>query len=1195
MVAGVPYYYRAYATNSFGTGYGNEGQIVISKAPSGNALSFDGSDDYISLPSGVYFDDNTFTVEAWVYVRSYKNWSRLFDFGNGAANDNVILALTAGESGNLVFSIYNGGSPSQYNSSVQLTLNQWTHIACVLNGSIGTIYMNGIKILEEFFANTPKNILRQYNYIGKSNWGGDANSNFTLDEFHIWKTARSQTDIQSDMVTTINPANPDLLLYLDFNQGLAGGDNSSLTSIYDQTVSGNNGTLHNFALTGTGSNYGDSYAMVVPSTVGATNNHSLSFTANWTNPKNGLAEKYYLDIANDAAFTSKLEGFIQKDVGNVNSYTVTGLTEGTTYYYRVCAYKATTGLSAWSNTTSVTESNATVHVVTSAAESAEVSGTLKYCILNSVAGDFINFDLATMKTNTIKLTSPLLIGKDLTIQGAASGIVLDGKNITKVMEVYSESDPQPVVRLEKLTITKGNDDGNVVGGIDNLGDLTMVNCLVVDNTDTGYLDGAGAVGGISSSGNLTLINCTIAGNTGAPVGLSKLEGIGGLYCTGDLKIYNTIIYGNTGFYHNMASTSNIVESYNSLFEESLDILTDPKGNNNFFYQALPSDNNLFSSNPKFVGKANNAVNPYLILGISPCVDGGNDMYSFDQSDIRGGTFERKLSQDNVAVKSPIDIGAYEWKKGTDPNNIFTWTGTVGTEWSTGGNWDIGTMPTSVDIVTVPKVTNEPSVPSLSVAEGGSLTIDAGSELTTSGAIENNGMIVIKSGASGTGSFIMGSLPTGTGFATVERYMPEDEWHIVSSPTGNQKINDFLADNLAIPYIPGSELIPDKYGMMDYNTAENKWNDYFTASNTNELGIGKGYMVRVKNPVDNLRFQGVINANASTSVLAGWNCIGNPFTSAIKVNSTSGTDNFMDVNWSMFDESNKAIYLWNQKNNSNAGSYEVVNLAGDAAYAQVGQGFFMKVKAKGSVSFTTAMQTHQIDAPFKASTVPYPEIKLIATANSKTFSTDIKFIEGTQKGLDPGYDAGLFTSDKSFSIYTKLVEDNGIQFQLQCLPPNQYNNLVIPIGIDSKAAGEIVFTVETVQLDPTCKVILEDKLTHTFTNLSKNSYKAAVVANTSTSDRFFLHTGDIVSGLEDQVLPSKLTAYAKGNKEIRVIGEVGEGAVATLVNGLGQVVVTKKLGAKSLNIIGLPLLSSGLYLLNINDKGTIQTIKVMVRK
>jgi hypothetical protein len=136
--------------------------------------------------------------------------------------------------------------------------------------------------------------------------------------------------------------------------------------------------------------------------------------------------------------------------------------------------------------------------------------------------------------------------------------------------------------------------------------------------------------------------------------------------------------------------------------------------------------------------------------------------------------------------------------------------------------------------------------------------------------------------------------------------------------------------------------------------------------------------------------------------------------------------------------------------------------------------------------------------------------------------------------------------------------------------------VIRFGIECNAGGEIVFSVQVVQLDPYCKVILEDKLTNTFTDLSKNSYKAAVGSNTTGTGRFFLHTGDIISGLEDQVLPDgKVTAHAIGNTEIRVIGEVGDGAVATLVNGLGQVVLSKKLSAGTLNIIGLPNLTSGL--------------------
>jgi hypothetical protein len=827
---------------------------------------------------------------------------------------------------------------------------------------------------------------------------------------------------------------------------------------------------------------------------------------------------------------------------------------------------------------------AIVHIVTSVEDTG--AGTLKQCIADAVAGDFINFNVLSMGSNTIKLASPVVIDKDLTIQGATDGIVLSGNNVTRVLEISGPSGTRPVVRLEKLTIANGNDDNNLVGGVNNMGELTMVNCLVVDNTASGVLNGAGAVGGIFSNGNLTLINTTVAGNTGT----LTCEGIGGLYCGGTLNLYNSVIYGNNGEYKSIAYSS-ITECYKSLFEESLDVLSND--NSVSFIQALPGLDNLFDKDPKFVGRLNNALHPYLILGVSPCVDAGNDVYSFDATDIRGGLFGRKLSKDDVAIKSPIDIGAYEWKNGNDPRNIFTWTGTATTDWNTAGNWHEGGIvasakPTEADIIIVPNVENKPVTNALSVAPGGSLTINASSEISLTGSIENNGTIVIKSDPSGTGSLITGSNTTGTGIAMIERFMSNDEWHIISSPTGTQTISDFLTDNIDIPYISSTD--PKQYGMMDYNTAENKWNGYFTDLNPYKLGIGKGYMVRVKDPVRNLRFQGVINASAITSVSEGWNCIGNPFPSAININTTAGADNFMDANATAFDPSYGALYFWDQA----SGNYVAFNNS-NAIHAAVGQGFFMKVKTGVStVSFTPEMQVHVIDAQFKAANIKCPAIILIAASGAKTISTDVKFMEGAIKGLDFGYDAGHFTTDKSFALYTKLVEDNGINFQLQCLPTNQYKDLIIPVGIDSKAGGEIVITVQTAQLAQDCMVILEDKLTHTFTDLSKGSYKAAVAANTAGTGRFYLHTGDIISGLEDQVLPGKLTAYVFKDTELRIIGEVAGNAVATLYNGLGKVVLTKKLGAGKLNIIGLPNLSSGIYLLNIDDKGTTQTIKMMIR-
>lgn len=73
----------------------------------------------------------------------------------------------------------------------------------------------------------------------------------------------------------------------------------------------------------------------IPVSLEETSVTPVGFSANW-NASVGAAG-YYLDVATDNGFTTFLTGFQNKDVGNVLTYSITGIERGTSYYYRVRA------------------------------------------------------------------------------------------------------------------------------------------------------------------------------------------------------------------------------------------------------------------------------------------------------------------------------------------------------------------------------------------------------------------------------------------------------------------------------------------------------------------------------------------------------------------------------------------------------------------------------------------------------------------------------------------------------------------------------------------------------------------------------------------------------------------------------------------------------------------------------------------
>lgn len=150
-----------------------------------SALALSGG--FVDVPDGVYFNGGDFTVSAWVFIAG-TNWnSRLFDFGNGQANNNVLGMISIQYTARPAAGIYSGGvAGPQLNSPSGLTWYQWSHLTYSWSNGWGTLRVNG-NIVAQGPQSTPQNVVRTLNYLGRSNWAADDQTfHGRMDDFRIY-------------------------------------------------------------------------------------------------------------------------------------------------------------------------------------------------------------------------------------------------------------------------------------------------------------------------------------------------------------------------------------------------------------------------------------------------------------------------------------------------------------------------------------------------------------------------------------------------------------------------------------------------------------------------------------------------------------------------------------------------------------------------------------------------------------------------------------------------------------------------------------------------------------------------------------------------------------------------------------------------------------------------------------------------
>lgn len=184
---------------------------------------------YLDLPNGIVSQTASVSFEAWATPLSSKSWQRLFDFGRCVAShgtgtatgeildDGTAPGVTAGYD-NLSLTFNNaadinsqqlegqqGGNAAQFSFSTATTAaGTKYHYVLVVQDSTGTYgasgcqarwYRNGLLQNSADFPFHITAIGDVNNWIGRSMYSGDSNSNMALDELRIYRRAITAAEV----------------------------------------------------------------------------------------------------------------------------------------------------------------------------------------------------------------------------------------------------------------------------------------------------------------------------------------------------------------------------------------------------------------------------------------------------------------------------------------------------------------------------------------------------------------------------------------------------------------------------------------------------------------------------------------------------------------------------------------------------------------------------------------------------------------------------------------------------------------------------------------------------------------------------------------------------------------------------------------------------------------------------------------
>ncbi len=224
-----------------------------------NALYFDGNDDYVLVDNPNDFDvgaNTDFTFQALIKTTAGYNES-IFSKMTPSAPQGFQIWIYNNK---LLFEwAHNGIAAQIIQSTGNINNDQCHHIAVVVDRSETkvSLYIDGSLDSEHINARYAQDIQNTAPvYIGQEReLGALYRYSGELDEIAFFNSIRTSQEIQQSSQFQLNGDEAGLVAYWQFNSGTASGNNAGVTTAIDSQGSNNSGTLQNFSLSGSTSNW----------------------------------------------------------------------------------------------------------------------------------------------------------------------------------------------------------------------------------------------------------------------------------------------------------------------------------------------------------------------------------------------------------------------------------------------------------------------------------------------------------------------------------------------------------------------------------------------------------------------------------------------------------------------------------------------------------------------------------------------------------------------------------------------------------------------------------------------------------------------------------------------------------------------------------------------------------------------------